>query len=296
MACHKLQHCPQPELKIISSKKELTSEKSTLKARSSYRYGFNGQEKDDEVKGSGNSYTTEFRQYDPRLGRWLSLDPLFGHFPWQSPYAAFDNDPIRNNDPTGQAAEDQVEGDEGEEPCEDCPTVELPEVVIVANRTPTVTEAGTHSMFIGPVIKFITKVAPKVWSWIKSLWSKTPKPKVKPKAPPPQKPPTPKPNPKPKSSSPKSKNKLEPNKEAGGDHSTYQRGNDGKIHKYETYKKEKGPNFSSKKRYDGGKPDGSPGKPHIDKSTGKEVETPHINEPGGKVRKPLPEEIPRRGG
>jgi len=41
-----------------------------------YRYGFNGMEKDDEVKGSGNSYTTEFRQYDPRLGRWMSLDPL----------------------------------------------------------------------------------------------------------------------------------------------------------------------------------------------------------------------------
>jgi len=33
-----------------------------------YRYAFNGMEKDDEVKGSGNSYTTEFRQYDSRLG------------------------------------------------------------------------------------------------------------------------------------------------------------------------------------------------------------------------------------
>ncbi|MEO9257540.1 MAG: RHS repeat-associated core domain-containing protein, partial [Crocinitomicaceae bacterium] len=59
-----------------------------------YRYGFNGMEKDDEVKGTGNSYTTEFRQYAPRIGRWLSLDPLFDHFPWQSPYVAFDNNPI----------------------------------------------------------------------------------------------------------------------------------------------------------------------------------------------------------
>lgn len=39
------------------------------------KYGFNGMRKDDELKGSGNSYTTDFRQYDPRLGRWLSIDP-----------------------------------------------------------------------------------------------------------------------------------------------------------------------------------------------------------------------------
>ncbi len=66
-----------------------------------YRYGFNGMEKDDEVKGSGNSYTTEFRQYDPRLGRWLTLDPLAAKFLWQSPYVAFDNNPIFYKDPKG---------------------------------------------------------------------------------------------------------------------------------------------------------------------------------------------------
>ncbi|MBT3424521.1 MAG: hypothetical protein HOD63_10470 [Bacteroidetes bacterium] len=36
-----------------------------------YRFGFNGIEKDNEVFGTGNSYTTMFRQYDPRLGRWF---------------------------------------------------------------------------------------------------------------------------------------------------------------------------------------------------------------------------------
>jgi RHS repeat-associated protein len=40
-----------------------------------YSYGFNGMETDKEVSGTGNSYTTQFRQYDPRIGRWLSLDP-----------------------------------------------------------------------------------------------------------------------------------------------------------------------------------------------------------------------------
>jgi RHS repeat-associated protein len=69
-----------------------------------YRYGFNGMEHDPEVSGDGNSYTTEFRSYDPRLGRWKSLDPLMAKFPNQSPYVAFDNNPIYFNDPNGLAA------------------------------------------------------------------------------------------------------------------------------------------------------------------------------------------------
>jgi len=69
--------------------------------RCSYWFGYNGMEKDPEVKGDGNSYTTEFRQYDPRLGRWLSLDPLMGKFPWMSPYVAFNNNPIFYTDPLG---------------------------------------------------------------------------------------------------------------------------------------------------------------------------------------------------
>jgi RHS repeat-associated protein len=52
----------------------------------SYRYGFNGMEKDDEVKGSGNSYDFGARIYDSRLNRWLSLDPLASKYPSMSPY------------------------------------------------------------------------------------------------------------------------------------------------------------------------------------------------------------------
>jgi RHS repeat-associated protein len=63
-------------------------------------------EKDDEVKSiEGGSYTTEYRQLDPRIGRWTSLDPLMSNFPWQSPYATFDNNPIYYNDPLGLASE-----------------------------------------------------------------------------------------------------------------------------------------------------------------------------------------------
>ncbi|MBS1690050.1 MAG: hypothetical protein JSS96_15075, partial [Bacteroidetes bacterium] len=68
-----------------------------------YRYGFNGQLKDNEWAGIGNHMSTEFRQYDSRLGRWLSVDPLMAKFPSWSPYVfAFDN-PIQLNDPKGDA-------------------------------------------------------------------------------------------------------------------------------------------------------------------------------------------------
>jgi len=65
-----------------------------------YRFGFNGMEKDDEIKGVGNSYTTDYRMNDPRIGgRWLSLDPIVK--PWESPYAGYGNNPIVFVDPEG---------------------------------------------------------------------------------------------------------------------------------------------------------------------------------------------------
>jgi len=72
-------------------------------------------EKDDEIKGSGNSYTTEWRQYDPRLARWMSLDPLMAKYPHQSPYAAFNNNPIYFADPTGLEGEETT----GQDPTQD---------------------------------------------------------------------------------------------------------------------------------------------------------------------------------
>lgn len=72
---------------------------------SGYRFAFNGMEQDNEVSGNGNSYTTEFRQYDPRLGRWKSLDPLMHMFPSMSPYCAFDNNPIYYTDIYGLSSE-----------------------------------------------------------------------------------------------------------------------------------------------------------------------------------------------
>ena len=64
-----------------------------------YRYGFTGMEMDNEIKGKGNSYTTLYRQFDPRLGRWLSYDPKIA--PWQSPYVSMGNKPTIATDILG---------------------------------------------------------------------------------------------------------------------------------------------------------------------------------------------------
>lgn len=51
-----------------------------------YRFSFSGQEKDDELKGLGNSLNFLFRMYDARLNRFLSTDPLEKQFAFNSPY------------------------------------------------------------------------------------------------------------------------------------------------------------------------------------------------------------------
>ncbi len=56
-----------------------------------YRYGFQGQEKDDELKGEGNSLNYTFRMHDPRVGRFFARDPLFREFAWNTPYAFSEN-------------------------------------------------------------------------------------------------------------------------------------------------------------------------------------------------------------
>ncbi len=59
-----------------------------------YRFGFNGKENDDEVKGDGNSLDFGARIYDPRVGRFLSRDIFDKRYSWQSPYAYIRNNPI----------------------------------------------------------------------------------------------------------------------------------------------------------------------------------------------------------
>ena len=51
-----------------------------------YRYGFQGQEMDNEVKGEGNSLNYTFRMHDPRVGRFFAVDPLTAKYPYFSSY------------------------------------------------------------------------------------------------------------------------------------------------------------------------------------------------------------------
>jgi RHS repeat-associated protein len=66
-----------------------------------YRYGFNGKENDNDVKGEGNQQDYGMRIYDPRLGRFLSVDPITKEYPELTPYQFASNSPIENIDLDG---------------------------------------------------------------------------------------------------------------------------------------------------------------------------------------------------
>jgi RHS repeat-associated protein len=61
-----------------------------------FRCGFQGQVVDNEVSGSGNSIDFGNRMYNPRLGKFLSLDAFASKYPAISPYAFVTNNPISN--------------------------------------------------------------------------------------------------------------------------------------------------------------------------------------------------------
>ena len=71
----------------------------------SYRYGFNGKEKDDELKGIGNSYDFGARMLDPRVGRWFAPDNAEKKYPDISTYSYCLNNPINLTDPDGNDPE-----------------------------------------------------------------------------------------------------------------------------------------------------------------------------------------------
>jgi len=56
-----------------------------------YRWGFQNQEDDKEVVGSGNTISYSFRIYDSRTCRFLSVDPLAHSYPHNSTYAFSEN-------------------------------------------------------------------------------------------------------------------------------------------------------------------------------------------------------------
>ncbi|WP_243416387.1 RHS repeat domain-containing protein [Flavobacterium sp. HTF] len=68
---------------------------------SNYKYKYNGKELQDELQL--NMYDMEARNYDPALARFTTFDPIT-HYS-QSPYGAFNGNPVYWADPSGMAGE-----------------------------------------------------------------------------------------------------------------------------------------------------------------------------------------------
>ncbi len=66
-----------------------------------YRFGFNGKENHNEVKGVGNQQDYGMRISDPRIGRFLSVDPITKEYPELTPYQFARNRPIDGIDQDG---------------------------------------------------------------------------------------------------------------------------------------------------------------------------------------------------
>jgi len=78
----------------------------TVASGSEYRFGFNGKESDSETYGDNNIYDYGFRIYNPRLGKFLSVDPLSSSYPYYTPYQYAGNKPIMSIDRDGLEDED----------------------------------------------------------------------------------------------------------------------------------------------------------------------------------------------
>jgi len=84
-----------------------SSQQLAIRIGAGYKYGFNGYERDDELKGSGNSYDFGARMYDPRIAKFLSTDPREKDYPYWSPYLFAANNPIRFIDVNGEGPGDK---------------------------------------------------------------------------------------------------------------------------------------------------------------------------------------------
>ena len=76
----------------------------------SYKYGFNGKEKLDEMSVDGGDVDFDARIYDSRTGRFLSVDPDAPKYPFMSPYCFAANDPIKLIDKNGRGPVDPRTG------------------------------------------------------------------------------------------------------------------------------------------------------------------------------------------
>jgi RHS repeat-associated protein len=71
-------------------------------APAGYRYGFNGKENDHDMSSDGTPQDYGERIYDPRVARFLSVDPISANYPMLTPYQFASNRPIDGVDLDGK--------------------------------------------------------------------------------------------------------------------------------------------------------------------------------------------------
>ncbi|KAA3645179.1 MAG: hypothetical protein DWP98_11745 [Bacteroidetes bacterium] len=105
MGCLKLTYYePKEALEVNANFFGKSLEKNDIESifcLNAYTYGFSGQERDDEVSGSGNMLNYKFRMYNSRLGRFFAVDPITAQYPWLTPYQHSSLNPIGNNEIEG---------------------------------------------------------------------------------------------------------------------------------------------------------------------------------------------------
>jgi RHS repeat-associated protein len=73
-----------------------------IEKEGSYPYQYNGlSEQQADPTGKGYSYETDWRGYDPQLGRFKGIDALADEMPGINPYQYAFNNPLNFNDPSG---------------------------------------------------------------------------------------------------------------------------------------------------------------------------------------------------
>jgi RHS repeat-associated protein len=125
-----------------------------VKSGGDYRFGFQGQEKNSDLSGvDGGHLDFQFRIHDARLGRFLSVDPLYASYPWNSTYAFAENKVIRFIDLEGAESYDymkKIEHEEGETKLEYAKNWTLNRLISLINIIPTVNNNITIFLWEGP--------------------------------------------------------------------------------------------------------------------------------------------------
>ncbi len=96
---------------ILVESTKVTEEFCTSVNNPNYRYAFNGYEKDDEVQGKGNFSDFGARCYNPRLGRFLTIDPKVHEYCEWAPYLFAGNNPLGFRDENGEGPDDPNGGE-----------------------------------------------------------------------------------------------------------------------------------------------------------------------------------------